>query len=55
MKRTKRRRTQNKTYKRESVDEGTKVGLEILAFLKSVLEKTKQNMNGKKQNNNKNT
>ena len=50
MKRTKRKKTHHKTYKRESIDEGTKVSLEIVAFLKRVLEKTKQNINGTKTN-----
>lgn len=50
MRRTKRKKTQAKAYKRESIDEGTKVSLEIVAFFKRVLEKTKQNINGTKTN-----
>lgn len=50
MKRTKRKKAQHKTYTIETIDEGTKLGLEMLAFLKKVLEKTKRNMDEKKQN-----
>ena len=50
MKRTKRKKAQHTTYTIEPIDEGTKLGLEMLAFLKKVLEKTKRNMDEKKQN-----
>jgi hypothetical protein len=34
----------------EALDEGTKLGIAMLVFLKKVLEKTKRNMDEKKQN-----
>ena len=50
MKQTRRKKAQHKTYKIEALDEGTKLGIEMLIFLKKVLEKTKRNMDEKKQN-----
>lgn len=51
MKQIRRKKAQHTTYTIEPIDEGTKLGLEMLAFLKKVLEKTKRNMDEKTKRN----